>query len=145
MLIFSLDQAWRVAFGYLDLDIALRKTCAYTVRLDPARHGQTGVRPLGLHRAVSKPTSWSLHLPLVEETGLAGAHIILHRGVRFLLPLTCVVGGVDTEKAIALDDSQVEHGECFCVSRGVRSARGSSRFPVRWMHSAKRARVPHPD
>ena len=72
-----------------------------------------------------RPTSWSLHLPSVEEQG-SPTHAWLFFIGFVLFPLwwfasfwrippTRVVGGTDTEKAVALDDPQVEHGECFRV------------------------------
>ena len=55
-----------------------------TARLDPVRRDQTGVRPprstsCSVEIRVMEPVSAS-----VEETGLAGAHLILNQEVRSL-------------------------------------------------------------
>ncbi|KAI1788844.1 hypothetical protein LXA43DRAFT_974577 [Ganoderma leucocontextum] len=66
-----------------------------------------------------RPTSWGLHLPSVEEQG-SPAHAWLFFVGFVLFPLwwfasfwrippTRLVGGTDTEKAVTLDDPQVEH------------------------------------
>ncbi|PIL35142.1 hypothetical protein GSI_02931 [Ganoderma sinense ZZ0214-1] len=66
-----------------------------------------------------RPTSWSLHLPSVEEQGSPVHAWCFFMGFILFplwwfasfwrIPPTRVVGGTDTEKAVALDDPQVEH------------------------------------
>ncbi len=68
-------------------------------------------------------TSWALRLRTAEEDG-SPVHAWLFYIALVLFPLwwvgavwrvpqTRVVGGTDTEKAVPLDDPQIEFGACF--------------------------------
>ena len=73
-----------------------------------------------------QPTSWALRRASAEETGSpVHAWMFFVGFVLFPLwwlasfwriPQTRSVGGTDTEKAVTLDDPQVEHGEFGLVS-----------------------------
>ena len=79
-----------------------------------------------------QPTPWTLRRDSPEEAG-SPAHAWMFFIGFVLFPLWWVasfwripptrrVGGTDTEKAVTLDDPQVEHGECFRGGASVRRA-----------------------
>lgn len=80
-----------------------------------------------------RPTSWGLHFKNEDEEGsVAHAWFFFIGFILFPLwwyasfapiPRTRRVGGTDTEKAVTIDDPQVEHGEWSCYHRVLRFVR----------------------